>query len=60
VQRHGATWVHWRTEVQSAGADTIEFSFDVGVSDAMWETLERERESAHLLMQQHIRVHVPE
>jgi hypothetical protein len=46
--RHRAPWVEWRTEIQSAGADTIEFSFDVGVSDAMWEVLERERETARV------------
>jgi hypothetical protein len=52
VRRHGAPWVDWRPKVQSAGADTIEFSFDVGVSDAMWEGLERERETAQLLMKE--------
>src|SRR5258707_11651281 len=60
VQQHGAPWVDWRPEVQSAGADTIEFSFDVGVSEAMWELLERERETAQLLMKERRCVHVPE
>ncbi len=39
VQRHGTPWVEWRPEVESAGADTIEFSFGVPVSDAMWDAL---------------------
>ena len=46
--------------MQSAGADTIEFSFDVGVSDAMWVALEGERETAQLLMQERRCVHVPD
>jgi hypothetical protein len=60
VQKRGAPWVDWRPEVQSAGADTIEFSFDVPVSDAMWEALDRERETAQLLMKERRCVHVPE
>jgi hypothetical protein len=60
VQRHGAPWVEWRPEAQSAGADTIEFSFDGGVSDAMWEALERERETAEMLLKERRCVHVPE
>jgi hypothetical protein len=60
VTRHGAPWVDWRPEVQSAGADTIEFSFDVEVSEAMWEHLERERQSAEQLMKERRCVHVPD
>jgi hypothetical protein len=60
VQRHGAPWIDWRPEIESAGADTIEFSFDVGVSDAMWELLECERETAQMLMKERRCVHVPE
>jgi hypothetical protein len=60
AQRHCAPWVDWRPEVQSAGADTIEFSFDVGISDALWEALERERETAQMLMRERRCVHVPE
>jgi hypothetical protein len=39
VTRNGAPWVDWRPEVQAAGADTIEFSFDVEVSETMWQHL---------------------
>jgi hypothetical protein len=60
AQRHGAPWVDWRPEVQSAGADTIEFSFDVPVSDPMWQMLEHEREIAELLMKERRCVHVPD
>src|SRR5258708_18498885 len=60
VHRHGAAWVDWRPEVQSDGADTIEFSFDVPVSEAMWELLERERETAQMLMKERRCVHIPE
>ena len=60
VTRHGAPWVDWRPEVQSDGADTIEFSFDVPVSEAMWELLERERETAQMLMKERRCVHIPE
>ncbi len=59
VQRYGAPWVDGRPEIESAGADTIEFSFDVGVSDAMWDALERERETAAMLMKERRCVHVP-
>jgi hypothetical protein len=60
VTRHGAPWVDWRPEVLAAGADTIEFSFDVPVSEAMWEALDRERETAQLLMKERRCVHVPD
>jgi hypothetical protein len=60
LQRYGAPWVDWRPEVQSAGADTIEFSFDVPVSEAMWEELDRERETAQVLMTERRCVHVPD
>ncbi len=58
--RHSAPWVDWRPEVQSAGADTIEFSFDVEVSEAMWMHLEEERQTAEMLMKERRCVHVPE
>jgi hypothetical protein len=58
--RHSAPWVDWRPEVQSAGADTIEFSFDVEVSEAMWTHLEEERQTAEMLMKERRCVHVPE
>lgn len=60
VTRHGAPWVDWRPEIQAAGADTIECSFDVEVSDVMWERLEEERQIAELLMKERRCVHVPE
>lgn len=61
VTRHGAPWVDWRPEIQSAGADTIELSFtDVEVSEAMWDRLEQERQIAKLLMKERRYIHVPE
>jgi hypothetical protein len=60
VTRYGAPWVDWRPEMESAGAGTIEFSFDVDVSDAMWQRLEEERQIAALLMKERHCVHVPE
>jgi hypothetical protein len=39
----GEPWNVLTPVVQDAGADTIEFSFDVDVSDATWKKLEEER-----------------
>ncbi len=60
VTRHSAPWVDGRPEPQSAGADTIEFLFDVEVSEAMWTRLEEERQLAQMLLKERRCVHVPE
>jgi hypothetical protein len=60
ARRHGAPWINGRPEVQAAGVDSLEFSFDVEVSEAMWTRLERERQIAELLMKERRCVHVPE
>lgn len=46
--------------VQGAGVDTIEFSFDVEVSQELWDKLEEERLIAQLLMQERRAVHCPD
>jgi hypothetical protein len=60
VTRYGAPWVEGLPTVLSAGADTIECSFDVEVSEAMWQRLEQERQVAELLMKERHCVHVPD
>jgi hypothetical protein len=40
--------------------DGLECSFDVEVSEAIWERLEHERTIAQQLMQEHKAVHCPE
>ncbi len=56
----GEPWMEWQPSIQNAGVDTIEFSFDVEISESMWMRLEEEREIAQLLMQTRKAIHVPD
>lgn len=56
---NGEAWVDWRPAIQAAGVDTVEFSFDVQVGQAMWDRLEEERQVAQLLQQRRV-THVPD
>jgi hypothetical protein len=56
----GEPWTPDAPEIQGAGVDTLEFSFDVEVSEAMWERLEQERQIAAFLMKERHTVYVPE
>jgi hypothetical protein len=56
----GEPWHILTPTIQDAGADTIEFSFDVEVSADIWEKLEEERLIAQILMKERKAVHVPE
>lgn len=53
-------WTEWQPTIQNAGVDTVEFSFDIEISDEMWNRLEEERQIAQLLMQTRKAVHVPD
>ena len=48
----GEAWDEQVPAIQDAGADTIEFSFDVEISKEMWEKLETERLIAQLFRNQ--------
>jgi hypothetical protein len=56
----GESWTCDTPEIQAAGVDTLEVSFDVEVSEAMWQRLEQERQIAAFLMKERRCVHVPE
>jgi hypothetical protein len=53
-------WAEWMPEIQNAGVDTLEFSFDVEIGQAMWDRLEEEKEIAQMLMQTRKAQHVPD
>lgn len=53
-------WTAWQPAIQNTGVDTVEFSFDVEISGAMWNRLEEERQLAQLLQQTRKAVHVPD
>ena len=42
------------------GVDTLEFSFDVEIGQAMWDRLEEEKAIAQMLMQTRKAEHVPD
>jgi hypothetical protein len=54
------TWAEWMPAIQNAGVDTLEFSFDVEIGQAMWERLEEEKEIAQTLMKTRKAEHVPD
>jgi hypothetical protein len=54
------TWAEWQPEIQNAGVDTLEFSFDVEIGQAMWDRLEEEKAIAQMLMQTRKAEHVPD
>ena len=56
----GEPWTADTPSILGAGVDTLEMSFDIEVSDAMWARLEHEREVAQQLMAERRAVHVPE
>ncbi len=53
-------WAEWMPEIQNAGVDTLEFSFDVEIGQAMWDRLEEEKEIAQMLMKARKAEHVPD
>jgi hypothetical protein len=57
---NGETWAEWMPEIQNAGVDTLEFSFDVEIGQAMWDRLEEEKEIAQMLMKTRKAEHVPD
>jgi hypothetical protein len=54
------TWSEWLPTIQNAGIDTLEFSFDVEIGQAMWDRLEEEQAIAQLLTQTRKAEHVPD
>ncbi len=47
-------------DIQNAGVDSLEFSFDVEIGQAMWDQLEEEMETAQMLMKTRKAEHVPD
>jgi hypothetical protein len=56
----GDAHADWMPEVQEAGVDSLDFSFDVEVGQAMWDRLEEERQIAQMLMKTRKAEHVPD
>ncbi|HEV8194244.1 MAG TPA: hypothetical protein VGP82_22570 [Ktedonobacterales bacterium] len=56
----GETWAEWISSIQNAGVDSLEFSFDIEIRQAMWERLEEEKALAQLLLQTRKAEHVPD
>ena len=57
---NGEAWAEWMPTIQNAGVDTLEFSFDVEIGQAMWDRLEEEKEIAQMLMKTTKAEHVPD
>jgi len=53
-------WTEWQPEIQNAGVDILEFSFDVEIGQAMWDRLEEEKALAQMLLQARKAEHVPD
>lgn len=53
-------WAAWMPTILNAGVDTVEFSFDIEISQQMWERLDEAKEIAKLLMTTRKAVHVPD
>jgi hypothetical protein len=60
VTGSGEAWAEWMPTILNAGVDTVEFSFDVEISQSMWERLDEEKEIAKVLMATRKAVHVPD
>jgi len=56
----GEAWADWMPMIHNAGVDTVEFSFDVEIGQAMWDRLEEEKAIAQLLLQTRKAEHVPD
>jgi hypothetical protein len=54
------TWADWQPEIQNAGVDTLEISFDVEIGQAMWDRLQEEQEIAKMLTKTRKAEHVPD
>jgi hypothetical protein len=60
VTAESEAWADWMPTILNAGVDTIEFSFDVEICQAMWERLDAEKELAKFLMTTRKAIHVPD
>jgi hypothetical protein len=56
----GETWTEWMPSIQNAGVDTLEFSFDIEIGQAIWERLEEEKAIAQMLKKTRKAEHVPD
>src|SRR5689334_9790291 len=54
------TWAEWMPEIQNAGVDSLEFSFDIEIGQAMWDRLEEEKVIAQVLKKTRKAEHVPD
>ncbi|HEV8194682.1 MAG TPA: hypothetical protein VGP82_24785 [Ktedonobacterales bacterium] len=55
----GEAWTKWTPQIQNAGVDSLEFSFDIEIGQAMWDRLEEEKAIAPMLMQTRKAEYVP-
>jgi len=60
VATHSEAWADWMPTILNAGVDTLEFSFDVEISQTMWDCLDEEKEIAKFLMSTRKAIHVPD
>jgi hypothetical protein len=58
--REGEAWDECLPTIQNAGVDTLEFSFDVEIGQAMWDRLEDEKQIAQMLQKTRKAEHVPD
>ncbi len=60
VTAEGEAWAEWMPTIQNAGVDTVEFSFDVEIGQAIWDRLDEEKETAKFLKKTRKAEHVPD
>ena len=60
VNAESEAWAAWMPTIQNAGVDSLEFSYDIEISQEMWERLDEDKEIAKLLMANRKAVHVPD
>jgi hypothetical protein len=60
VAKDSEEWAEWMPTIQNAGVDTLEFSFDVEIGQAMWDRLEEEKQIAKFLKKTRKAEHVPD
>jgi hypothetical protein len=60
VAADSEAWAEWIPTILNAGVDTIEFSFDVEISQVVWDRLDEEKDIAKFLMETRKAVHVPD
>lgn len=60
VALQGEPWTDWTPTILNAGVDTVEFSFDIEISQDTWDRLQVEKEIAETLKQTRKADHTPD